>query len=328
MAKGGRKPFAQVLTDLVASKHPGLDDLRALADLSTSQLEEFKRQWPGVPADTRVEIMTRLGELVEGQFDLNINAASRAALADSDDRVRAAAIRNLWEDQGLDLIEPLLNFLAHDESVRVRTAAATALGIYVYLGEMEELPADEMQEIEDALLGVFDGGDAVEIRRRALESLGFSQRPEVADAIDRAYTDGDDLMQVSALFAMGRSLDPDRWGETVLEDLAHPNPEIRFEAARAAGELQLDEAVPALGPLTGDSDGEVQEISIWALGEIGGEEARRILEEKLETADEALSEQIEDALSNAELMDGIFEFETMDIEEEEEDEQARKARLN
>jgi HEAT repeat protein len=149
----------------------------------------------------------------------------------------------------------------------------------------------------------------------------------VATAIDRAYTDGDDLLRVSALFAMGRSLDPDRWGESVIDDLGNTNAEIRFEAVRSAGELQLDEAVSALALLLDDPDGDVLEMAIWSLGEIGGEEARRILEEKLESADEDLSELIEDALSNAELMDGIFEFGMLDSDEEE-DEQARKARLN
>src|SRR5574341_2460944 len=133
MAKRGRKPFSQVLTDLSTSTLPALDDLHALSDLSGKDLEEFKRSWPDISAETRLAIMTRLGELAEDQFELNINAASRAALSDPDSRVRAAAIRNLWEDQGRDLIDPFLNFLTRDESPEVRTAAATALGIYVYL---------------------------------------------------------------------------------------------------------------------------------------------------------------------------------------------------
>jgi len=327
MSKRGRKPLSQVLNSLATAEHPALDDLRALSDLSESRLAEFKKGWLDISVDHRVEIMTRLGELAEDSIELNINPVSRIALNDPDDRVRAAAIRNLWEDQEPDLVEPFLSFLTTDESEAVRVAAATALGMYVYLGEMEELPEGVTDRAANTLLEVFHGKDTLEVRRRALESLGFSSRPEAAAAIDQAYSDGDELLLVSALFAMGRSLDPERWGDTVIEDLNHASPPVRFEAARAAGELQLDEAVPALGQLLDDADPDVQEISIWALGEIGGDEARRSLEEKLETADDDLSGLIEDALANADLIDGAWELGLMGYDEED-DEQARKARLN
>ena len=328
MTKRGSKPFTQVLTDLSTASHPALDDLRALSDLAGKRLEEFTAGWPSIAADQRLEIMTRLGALAEDTIELNINAASRAALHDPDDRVRAIAIRNLWEDQEHDLIDSFLTFLTSDPSPEVRAAAAIALGVYVYLGETEELPAEQNRRIEDTLLAVFNGNDTLEVRRRALESIGFSQRPEVAAAIDQAYASGDDLLRVSALFAMGRSLDRERWGDMVIDDLGHENPQVRFEAARAAGELQLDEAVPALGELLNDADSEVQEMSIWSLGEIGDDEARQLLERRLETADEKLSSLIEDALAEAELMDGITEIGLLDFGDDELDEDERKARLN
>ncbi len=328
MTKRGSKPFSQVLTDLATARHPAKDDLCALSDLSGERLVEFKRRWSSLPADKRLAIMTALSELDEETFEVNIHPASRAALNDPDPRVRAHAIRNLWEDQGLDLVDPFLKFLAADPAAEVRTAAATALGIYIYLGEMEELPAAQLQQLEDALLAVYHGPDTLEVRRRALESLGFSRRPEAAAALDQAYGEGDDLLRVSALFAMGRSLDPERWSDMVLDDLQHANLEVRFEAARAAGELQLDEAAPILDRLIdAESDTDIREICIWALGEIGGDEARRILEARLETADEEFSKIIEDALAEANLMDGLLDFGALDFNEDE-DEQARKARLN
>src|SRR5262249_40735312 len=151
-----------------------------------------------------------------------------------------------------DLVEPFLDYLNNDASEAVRAAAATALGIYVYLGEMEELDEELTERVEDALLAKYNGTDTLEVRRRALESLGFSPRPEIAGAIDQAYESEDELLRVSALFAMGRSLDGERWGETVVADLTHADPQVRFEATRAAGELQLEEAVEALGQLLHD----------------------------------------------------------------------------
>lgn len=328
MAKRGRKAITQVLADLSTAAHPALDDLRALSDLSGNQLDEFKQAWPAIGADKRLEIMKQLGEQSEDAFDLNINAVSRVAIQDADDQVRAAAIRNLWEDEGHDLVEPFLQFLITDDSEAVRIAAATALGMYVYLGEMEELSPELTQRIEDALFDIFESDDTLEVRRRALESIGFSQRPEAVEAISRAYEDPDELMRVSALFAMGRNLDPDKWGDIVLANLEHSSSQVRFEAARAAGEMQLEDAIPVLGELLNDPDREVQDISVWSLGEIGGSEAHSLLEQRLETADENLAQAIEDAMNNAQLLDDIMDFGLLEAGDDDEDEQARKARLN
>ncbi|MEK9165124.1 MAG: HEAT repeat domain-containing protein, partial [Chloroflexota bacterium] len=95
---------------------------------------------------------------------------------------------------------------------------------------------------------------------------------------------------------------------------------------RAAGELQLEEALPPLGDLLDDDDREVQEAGIRALGELGGREAERLLERRLETADEELAELIEDALAEAEFMDGMSFVGMVDVGDDEDDEEV--SRLN
>lgn len=313
--KPGRKSFKQVLADLANEQlPPAPEDLRALSDLHGAQLAAFRAAWPGIPAGRRLAIMTDLGELAEDNFEVHIHPASRAALDDADGLVRAAAIRNLWEDDDPDLIKPFMATLVHDPSPEARTAAASALGVYVYLGEMEELPAEVSREIEEALLNVFAGGDTIEVRRHALEAVSYSHRPEAADAIAAALASADDRLRLSALFAMGRNLDRERWGDAVLAALSHMDPPMRLVAARAAGELQLPQAVDALGEMLHDPDPEIQEMSVWALGEIGGEEARNLLQERLAGADEELTELIDDALANAELMDEIADFNLLDLD--------------
>ena len=313
--KPGRKSFKQVLADLANDQLPPTpDDLRALSDLHGAQLAAFRAAWPGISAGRRLAIMTDLGELAEDNFEVHIHPASRAALDDADGLVRAAAIRNLWEDDDPDLIQPFMATLVHDPSPEARTAAASALGVYVYLGEMEELPADVSREIEEALLNVFAGGDTIEVRRHALEAVSYSHRAEAADAIAAAHASADDRLRLSALFAMGRNLDRDRWGDAVLAALSHIDPPMRLVAARAAGELQLPQAVDVLGEMLHDPDPEIQEMSVWALGEIGGEDARNLLQERLAGADEELTELIDDALANAELMDEIADFNLLELD--------------
>ncbi len=327
MPKQTRKQFSQVLADLANEKYPpSKEDLYAVSDLGGKQLQQFAAGWRGLSAARRLRILTEMGELADSHVEFNYHAIARAVLEDEDDKVRAAAIRNLWEDQSADLIAPFVKALTQDKSAEVRAAAASALGIYVYLGETEELPRAKAKAVEDTLLKIFGGADTVEVRRRALESVSFSGRSEVTAAIDAAYESGPELMRVSALHAMGRNLDGERWGPTVLNELTNGNPLLRFEAARAAGELQLEEALPPLGDLLDDDDREVQEAGIRALGELGGREAERLLERRLETADEELAELIEDALAEAEFMDGMSFLGMVDVGDDEHDEEV--SRLN
>jgi HEAT repeat protein len=90
---------------------------------------------------------------------------------------------------------------------------------------------------------------------------------------------------------------------------------MRYEAARACGELQLHDTVTELEELTDDVDPEVQEAAIWALGQIGGDRARQILERHCSATDEVIRTAAEDALSELEFLHGdLTEFITRIIE--------------
>jgi len=117
----------------------------------------------------------------------------------------------------------------------------------------------------------------------------------VADLIREAYVATEEKVRVSAVFAMGRSADP-CWAKHVLRELSSPSPAMRYEAAIACGELQLDAAVLDLEELADDSDPEVQEAALWALGQIGGDKAREILEFYRDAEDEATRAAAESAL--------------------------------
>lgn len=311
MPKSVSKPFAKVLADLANEKYPpALDDLATLVDLSGEQLDAFQTVWKEIAQRRRLDIMIALSELSDEDFKVNINAVSRIALKDPDANVRAQAIRNLDEDDRTDLIPIFIKFLTGDSSSEVREAAATALGIFVYLGEMEEVSETLATTVEDALINVFNGTDELNVRRRALEAVSYKGRREVNEAIEVAYRDKDDLFKISAVFAMGRSLD-NQWSTIVLRELKNISPRLRFEAARASGELQLREAVEILIELTRDVDNEVQEMTIWALGEIGGEDAREALAKLLKKAKGERVELIEDAIANAEIIDDLANFDAL-----------------
>lgn len=291
--------------------------LYELSGLNHEETELFSAAWPGIPTSQRRKVCSHLIDIAEANFEADFDAVFRVCFTDEDELVRVHAIEGLWESEDIGLIRPLLKFLRDDPSVAVRAAAATSLGRFVLLGELEKLTPTLKNAISEALWEViYLDEEDVEVRRRAIESIAYSGEEAVAEVIADAYTSDDERMRVSAMFAMGRSADL-RWKNTVLQELTNPNPGMRYEAARASGELELREAVSSLRGLVGDNDREVQEVALWALGQIGGAEARRILEACYEEADEILCEVIEDAFGELALRDGEVDFLLYALDEDE-----------
>lgn len=281
--------------------------LYMLSDLNPEELRLFAERWPFFGTARRRHILDSLVEIAEANFTVDFSGIFRLALHDEDAEVRALAIDGLWEDRHPGLLDSLLDMLAFDPSIRVRAAAAAGLGRFVLMSELGELEEALGHKVVEALWRVIDDPDeALEPQRRAVEAISYSGHEGVRDLIEKAYCHSSDTMRVSAVFSMGRSADP-VWETTVIEETRSANPEMRFEAARACGELELREAVPALIGLIADMDREVQQAAISALGKIGGEESRRALRICCESEDEIIAAAGDDALGELELTAGFFD---------------------
>jgi HEAT repeat protein len=99
-------------------------------------------------------------------------------------------------------------------------------------------------------------------------------------------------------------------------------PLLRTEAARAAGELEIPEAVGLLMEMLQDPIEEARTASIWSLSQIGGDEVRETLEQLYDEAqeDEEL-EFIESALENLAFTEGVKIMPLFDFPESGESEQ-------
>ena len=282
------------------------------SSLSEDSLAALEAVWPEVDPERRRNILEDLDELSEANFEVSFEAVFRMGLEDEAGPARAAAIHGLWETEEPDLIPRFMDFMQHDPTPEVRAAAASALGRFVYLGEIEEIPAPQARRIEEALLAVIHGPDDLEVRRRALEAIAYAGRPEVEALIGEAYASPDEKLRVSAVFAMGRSAD-EHWAPQVCTELESVSPELRFEAARAAGELELEDAVPALSKMGDDGDRLVREAAIWSLSQVGGEEARRALKRILRHAEPDEKDFILDALDNLDFTNEVHSFALLNI---------------
>ena len=313
------KQLQDALLDVDKPLHPRY--IYRLSDVSDDDLAALKRTWSSVPAWRRQAIMEDIEEIGVNDYVLSFEAFARLGLQDSEPRVRELAVRTLWEYELLDLVPTFIDMMESDEDVEVRAAAATALGQYVYLGEIEELPASKLHKIEEKLLQTTTGQNPILVRRRALESLGFSSRDELPALIEAAYFSDSNEWLASALFAMGRSANR-IWNSSVISKLTSDVPDVLVEAVRAAGELEIREAVPRLMNLLAVEDADVRWAAIWSLSQIGGEGVRERLEELYDlTDDDEEADFIDSALENLDFTEDIPLFDLLEVEDEDEDEE-------
>lgn len=282
------RPLDVLLNELCESAE--MPDQASLYHLSTLEAKDVacvREVWPRILVERRRRLTARLVELAEADFTLNFGAVFRLGLEDADVEVRTTAIEGLWEDSDVRLTPCLVECLREDEAIAVQAAAAQSLGRFILLGELEKiLPAPYTLAYEALMAVCQDGKRHPEVRRRALESLAYVGNEVVVGLISDAYDAPEEKMRISAIFSMGRSADT-RWASHVRRELFSPSPELRYEAARACGELQLSESVLELEELADDADLEVQEAALWALGQIGGDKAREIVERYCRDENEA-----------------------------------------
>ena len=156
------------------------------------------------------------------------------------------------------------------------------------------------------------------VKRKALESLGYSSLPEIHKLINRAVALQDNEWLASGLYAMGRSADPS-WAKVIRENLNHQDESVREEAVRAAGELELkDIREKLLAMLDEEEDDDIRAAAIWSLSQIGGEGVREAFSQLMETAeDDEFIDFLENAIDNLNFTDELAQFDLFDIDQEE-----------
>jgi HEAT repeat protein len=323
-------PFQTVVEALLEDGSPfPARYLHHFSDITAPDLAILLKAWPGISAERKHTLLEDLEDLAETDTLTNFDDLARRLLQDIDPQVRIRAIGMLWENEDAKLVPQFLKMLKEDEDAEVRAAAANALGLFVYQGELEKIPAELHHRIEDNLLTAATSAKETLVRRRALESLGYSGRDEVIPLIETAYHEKNPDWVVSSLFAMGRSCD-ERWKKQVMAKLHAPDEDIRSEAIHAAGELELSSSRAILiDMLEDEEDLVIRRELIWALSKIGGEGVRDRLEELLDAeTDDDEAAFIEEAMDNLVFTEDMGRLDLFDLdpdadlhEEDEDDEE-------
>src|SRR5512133_2272286 len=176
--------FQKVLDSLVENRKefPKIY-LREFSDMGPLELRTLLDIWPQVVLSRKLALLDELTVLADSDTLVSFDDFACALLTDPDPQVRIRAIRLLHEYEDPKIVPSYLDMLKNDVDTDVRVAAADALNLFVDLGELEEIPENIYHQIEDALLISITGEDNIRVRRAALESIGYSSRPEVATLI-------------------------------------------------------------------------------------------------------------------------------------------------
>lgn len=292
--------FLDALSDVNHPFPPVL--LRGASDLSKVQLKKLLPIWATLPSARRINFLEDLEELMEKDTLVSFDQLALAVLSDPEPKVRILAIRLLWECEDTHIIATIVDMMLEDPEEAVRAAAANFLGKFVYLGELESIADTHKISVVRNLLEVLASEELPQVKQRALESLGYSSHPKIPSLITSALSSGETLWMSAAMAAISHSAD-EAWEPHVLAHLNHGDHEVQFEAVRAAGELELTSALQPLAEMLENDtvDPEIRMAAIWSLSQIGGDFARDLLHNLLNTTeDEDEIELIEAALENME----------------------------
>jgi HEAT repeats len=311
--------FQNILDHLLDSKKDiPQSHLQFYSDLDPKSLQLFMDVWPSVKPARKLLLLDKLLVNLDTDNIVSYMDIGRSLLDDSDGEVRARAIRLLAESDDPKLASKLTEILLNDADLAPRMEAANLLGEFILLGELEKLPGSIQSKAEDALISIVRSEDTPILRKRCIEALGYSSRMELAGLIESAFQRADPTWIASALRAMGRSHD-ERWNEDVIGMLLNDDPQIRFAAVEAAGELGIETASPILLQMLEEEeeDDDVVAAAIWSLSQIGGDDARIYLLHMIEqTEDEILTEFLEDALENLDFMEELNKFGLLSLDED------------
>ena len=322
--------FKEIIIDLLNNDKPfPAVHLHRFSDMTPEELKELGTVWKDVDTFRKQTLLEDLVILTDADTLVNFCDFALFAITDENATVRARAIHLLFEYQEKYLAPIFIKIINTDEDETVRAAAASALGPFVYLGELEEIPESLFHNIENCLLAKLEGKETEQVKQRSLEALGFSSNQKIPAHITAALNKKTLPWITSAVIAMGRSADK-RWEQQILTYLDHEDLSVQLEAVRAAGELSLKSARQPLLEMVPtpefEDDIDLRMAVIWSLSEIGGDNVAQVFKLLLENCEETEEvEFIEDAIENLSLTEGImssldmFEFDYPDDEDEEDE---------
>ena len=225
--------------------------------------------------------------------------------AEASDRLLAAHLAGDSTVINDELADALLSILCADrETDELRGQAAIALGPALEIADMDgfedadDVPISErmFDRIQETLHQLhMDIHAPKEVRRRVLEASVRALQDWHRDAVRVAYATDDEDWKLTAVFCMQHLRG---FEKEILESLQSENPDIQYEAVRAAGNGEIDAAWPHIAGLiiSEDTDKDLLLAAIGSAAFIRPHKALDLLGDLLDSDDEDIAEAVDEAL--------------------------------
>lgn len=239
--------------------------------------------------------------------------------ADKADRLLAAEMAGNFVIINDDLAAALLKIVEDSqESEELRSRAVISFGValeYIYI-DMDEFAEDNeyndfavteqmYQRIIKSLQKLYFDGTVPEIvRRRTLEASIRSPQAYHSGAVRAAYQSGEKNWLITAVFCMQYI---QGFQSEILEALQSKDPDVKYQAIRAAGNWGITESWPDIRDVLNNQDADTDMLmaAIDAAVNIEHHEAMAVLNERLDRSsdNDDIVDAVEEALA---MIDELF----------------------
>jgi len=287
-----------------------LQFLQFFSDISYDDLKKVKKVWSKVTQQRKVSLLQELENLMRIDTLISCDDFGVFALDDEDPVIKSQAINLLWECVDQNLATRFMSLLLEDKDPALSASAASGLGKFVLLGELDEIPQDLSKKIQNTLVEKYVSSSDQQLKQSILESLGYISSPQINEFITEAIKRPEKEWVLSALFAISRSAN-ENWSKIILKKLDDLDPDVQLEAIKAAGELEIADAKETIIELLESSspEEEIHLQAIWSLSMIGGNDIQVLFQKMIDSSDsEKEAAMLEMAMDNLELTNSFEEF--------------------
>lgn len=278
-------------------------DYSLLSDLNDDEFNNFLATWNILDLEVQTKLVANLYGLSEENSDLNFEKIFKLGLQSIDESIIYASLEGLWESESHDTLRRLIRLASRNLSPHVKGSVMTHISRFILLGHDGRINKMMLDNIHQLLKASYSNMDEpTEIRRRALESLGYFDDLETQEYIKEAYTSNNPTLKVSSIYAMGKTCN-EIWSPILIEELKNEDPEIRYESVEALVEIGEETCVDLLMDLISDEDQQVRLSVIAGMGKMGTLSSKELLLTCLDDEDEEIAEAASIALENIDFLE-------------------------
>lgn len=293
-------------------------DLTGFSDITRKQVHELRAVWTALPAEHRATIADIALMVARDDIYTDFGRFFSVLLEDESDAVRKVAIEGAATSEAEVLIQQLSAIASGNDDLEMREAALKSLAPHVVGLDMGVIAdSKDQQRLLQLREWATDETWSPQLRAAALGAYAhFTQDDETGSIIESFVESGDEVLQMGALHAMG-AYGPGQMVRFLERMLQSNDPEAREAAAKALGQSADADAVPML-TMTAREDKEpaVREAAYIGLGEQGTKQALRALEQLRVHAAEDDYDIIDWAISNAQELLELEDFEMLEIDDD------------